>query len=378
MNFFLPRIHSTSTIIKLLSSLMAFLLLWNADVLAQKKSKPASAAAVVADDKFNREPRGENELRIIFYNVENLFDTIDDPIKNDNDYLPQGNYRWGSYRYSQKLKALYKVIAATGGWEPPDIIGVCEIENRLVLEDLIKKTPLRNFNYNIIHQESPDMRGIDVGLLYREDKFRRLEEEFLLVAFDDDPSFKTRDIIYAKGIVFESDTLHLFVNHWPSRWGGEALSAPKRIRAAEVVRAKVDAILSENSSANIIVMGDFNDYPDNRSVLEILRAKGKANEIQQDDLFNLMYEKYLRNEGTHKYQGHWGCLDQFIINPVMLQSDAPVQIKNNKAFIFREDFMLQEDARHMGDKPFRTFVGFKYTGGYSDHLPIIVDIIKKQ
>jgi len=343
----------------------------------KKKSKAANtdttskAQTYIHDDL----PRGKNEMRIMFYNVENLFDTINDPHKNDEDFLPSGNNHWNSWRYSEKLKNIYKVATAVGGWEPPDVMGVCEIENRLVLEQLIKWTPLRNFNYEIVHHESPDNRGIDVGLIYRRDKFSPLEHEALKVSFEDNPDFKTRDILYVKALVMNKDTLHLFVNHWPSRLGGAMESEEKRILAASVARKKIDAVLKLNPSANILLMGDFNDYPNDRSLNETLRAVGKTIEAKNGRLFNLMFEIAEKHDGSHKYQGHWGALDQVIVSSLMLQEGHSLRVENNSATIFKNPFLLKEDERWMGTKPSRTYEGFKYTGGFSDHLPVFVDLI---
>jgi predicted extracellular nuclease len=347
------------------------------NVFSQKKKQNAVAADTTAKEIFshNDELRGRNEMRIMFYNVENLFDTINDPDKNDEDFLPDGNHHWNSWRYSQKLKNIYKVATAVGGWEPPDVIGVCEIENLLVLEQLIRWTPLKNFNYEIVHFESPDNRGIDVGLLYRPDKFQPLTEEAINVNFEDNPDFKTRDILYIKALVFGKDTLHLFVNHWPSRYGGAVESEPKRILAAATARKKIDEILTSNPSANILLMGDLNDYPEDISISESLKAKGKLSELKRGELFNLMYDKAAKHEGSHKYQSHWGALDQMIVSPNMLDEKNELRVKNNNAFIYRNPFLMKDDERWMGTKPNRTYEGFKYTGGFSDHLPIFLDLL---
>jgi predicted extracellular nuclease len=343
---------------------------------AQKKTKKSVSDTTTIT--INDEPRDKYSMRIMFYNVENLFDTINDTNKNDEDFLPDGNLRWNGYRYNKKLKNTYKVITAVGGWDVPEVIGFCEIENRLVLEELISKTPLRNSNYEIIHYEAPDERGIDVGLIYRPDKFAPLAHEPLNISFENDKDFKTRDILYVKGIVMNSDTLHLFVNHWPSRRGGETDSEPKRLLAASIARNKIDEILKLNTKANILLMGDFNDYPENRSMNEILRGKELQEATIQGDLVNLMFEHLKDHQGSHKYQRHWGCLDQIVVSPYMLKENYSLQVKGNKAHIYRNDFLLKEDERWMGIKPFRTYEGFKYVGGYSDHLPVFVDLIYKE
>ncbi len=346
---------------------------------AQNKKANKKSQEVTENINLTDEPRDHLTMRIMFYNVENLFDTINDPNKNDEDFLPEGNNRWSGYRYHKKLKNIYKVITAVGGWDAPEIIGFCEIENKLVLEELLLKTPLRQNNYEVIHHESPDNRGIDVGLIYRPDKFSVVSHEPLNVNFEENTDFKTRDILYVKGVVFNIDTLHIFVNHWPSRRGGEAESEPNRILASSIARKKIDEIFTVNSEANILLIGDFNDYPENRSLYEILKAREVPAEVNvNDELLNLMFEKHLNHEGTHKYQSHWGCLDQIIVSSSLLNKTHSLNVKNNKAFIFKNDFLLKEDTRWMGTKPNRTYEGFKYSGGFSDHLPVYVDLYYKK
>lgn len=360
-------------------SFILFFILIVLSSFAQSKKVKNKIHEIETLDNAGDEPRDNYTMRIMFYNVENLFDTINDPNKNDEDFLPEGNNRWNSYRYHKKLKNIYKVITSVGGWDAPEIIGFCEIENRFVLEELLLKTPLRQNNYEIIHHESPDNRGIDVGLIYRPDKFSVLNHEPLNVSFEENNNFKTRDILYVKGIVFGLDTLHIFVNHWPSRRGGEAESEPNRILAASVARKKIDNVLNENPKANILLMGDFNDYPENKSLYEILKAKEVASDKTINyGLINLMFEKHIKHEGTHKYQSHWGCLDQIIVSSLMLNEEHSLNVKNNVANIFKNDFLLKDDTRWMGTKPNRTYEGFKYSGGYSDHLPIYVDIVYKR
>ena len=197
----------------------------------------------------------------MFYNVENLFDVFNDSLTNDDEFTPEGERHWNNYKFYKKLNNLSKVIIGIGEWNPPSVIGFCEIENRFVLNKLIYETPLKNFDYKIIHSDSPDRRGIDVAFLYRQSKF----EPFLLlpvpIHFPDNPESKTRDILYVKGILNKTDTIHFFVNHWPSRYGGYEDSKPRRMCVASVLRSKVDSILSVNHHPNIIIMGDFNDEP---------------------------------------------------------------------------------------------------------------------
>ncbi len=306
----------------------------------------------------------------MFYNVENLFDTFDDSLKNDEEFLPEGDRFWNNYKYYSKLNNIYKVIIAIGGWNPPAIIGLCEIENRKVVKDLVNNTPLVKFEYQIIHKESPDRRGIDVGLIYRKELFQPLYYEAIPVNFPDNPESKTRDILYVKGIAKNSDTLNVFINHWPSRWGGQLESEDRRLFVASVLKAKVDSIFKLNPQSNIIITGDFNDYPDNKSINKVLNASQDYDQITDNQLYNLSSFLYKsKNIGTYKYQGDWDVLDQFIVSGNILDKKNKIFTSLDDVYIFNADFLLEPDEGYFGYKPNRTFIGYKYNGGYSDHLP---------
>ena len=182
-------------------------------------------------------------FRVVSYNVENYFDPFNDSLKNDEDFTPEGNHFWTWNKYKDKQNKIYKVLSAVGGWELPEIIGLYEVENEFVLRDLLKSTPLKWRNYEIVHKESPDARGIDVALLYRSDKFKLINSQFLKVVFSFDTTKKTRDILYAKGYTKDFDTLNIFVNHWPSRLGGQTESDMNRQAVAKILRNKIDSIL---------------------------------------------------------------------------------------------------------------------------------------
>ena len=202
-----------------------------------------------------------SDYRILFYNVENLFDTTHDSLKNDAEFLPQGKKYWTWKKYQDKCSKIGKIIMAVGGWELPEIVGLCEIENKKTLNGILYSTSLKKANYKIIHKESPDHRGIDVALLYQADRFFPIDTAFLELIYTKSNYSTTREILYVKGVTHTDDTLHLFVNHWPSRWGGQLESEHKRISAALLLRKKVDSIFINNNKAKIIIMGDFNDYP---------------------------------------------------------------------------------------------------------------------
>lgn len=306
-------------------------------------------------------------FRLMFYNVENYFDPFDDSLTLDNEFLPQGLRNWDYKRFVQKRNNIYKTIMALGTWEPPAIIGLCEIENRFVLNQLVYETPFAQFDYRIIHEESPDRRGIDVALLFNPKIFEVLDHKTIHIVFPFAKEITTRDILYVKGIVHR-DTLHLFVNHWPSRYGGELSSEPRRIYVAEQLSNFIDQILAENENASVLVMGDFNDFPYNKSIQEVLLSKKNA---EISPLVNLMPQPNTKL-GTHKYQGDWGILDQIMVSRVLLVQDKSIFVAGETQ-IFDTDFLLQDDAKFLGKMPFRTFSGMKYLGGFSDHLPIYID-----
>ena len=312
-------------------------------------------------------------IRLMFYNVENLFHPTDDSLKRDDEFTKDGQRYWSFKRYYDKINKIGKTVLAVGEWDPPAIVGLCEIENLQCLKDLVYDSPLKKYNYQIVHHESPDNRGIDVALLYRADYFSPVYDEAIRLTFGED-SRPTRDILYVKG-TYDEDTLHLFVNHWPSRYGGQLITAPKREHAAEVLRARYDSILSYNPYAAVVAMGDFNDHPDDISMAEILHAVKDSAEMKEGEFLNLIWQ-YEFKKGTHKYQHEWGILDQFIITPGLLSGSSGLSSPVNRAKIFDAPFLLEDEKDGIGQKAFRTYIGFKYHGGYSDHLPIYMDILK--
>lgn len=318
----------------------------------------------------NKEKQNKSEdFRVMFYNTENYFDPFDDSLTNDKEFLPDAMRHWNYKRFIRKRNNIYKTIMAVGDMEPPAIIGLCEIENRFVLNQLLYKTPLEKFDYRIIHQESPDHRGIDVALLFNPKILKVLDYDFIAINFPFSPETKTRDILYVKALIEGRDSLHIFVNHWPSRYGGELSSAPKRAYVAQQLAQHIDALIRKNKKAKILVMGDFNDYPYNSSIRDVLNA-GK--DPQKNRLINLMPAHY-HNLGTHKFHGEWGILDQFMVSPAILSADKGIFVEG-EAQIFDASFLLIDDTKFLGKMPFRTYLGMKYQGGFSDHLPIYLDL----
>jgi predicted extracellular nuclease len=330
-------------------------------------------AACSTSEQTQERPKQVEKIRMMFYNVENLFDTEDDSLIKDEEFLPEGDKHWDNYKYFEKLKHISKVVLNTG-WEVPAIIGLCEVENRGVLEDLTRKTPLVKFEYQIIHEESPDRRGIDVGLLYRKDIFKPISHKAIPIHFADNPDYKTRDILYAKGTIGK-DTLHIFVNHWPSRWGGQAASEPRRVFVASVLRHYVDSLFQISPKTKIIITGDFNDGPENKSISEILKVAKSPEELATPFLFNFMYSMKKQGKGTHKYKTEWNTLDQFIVSSGMLADTLGLHVTLKSATIMNNDFLLEKDPFNPGEKPYRTYAGPRFLGGYSDHLPILLEML---
>lgn len=316
--------------------------------------------------------------RIVFYNVENLFDIYNDSLKRDDEFTPEGERNWNNKRFYKKLNNIYRVMMGVGEWNPPVIVGLCEVENRFVLNKLIYQTPLKTFDYKIIHEESPDRRGIDVALIYRSNGFNPIEHKTIGIRFPFDTASRTRDILYVKGILQEKDTVHLFVNHWPSRYGGYLETKPKREFVASVLRRQVDSLFLSDPDPKIVIMGDFNDEPWDESLQNELNAKLDTTDLQKNDVFNLMSVYQNRTDGgTSKYQESWNIIDQFVVSSNLISGKQGLQVLNGQARIYNPGFLLEDDFKHLGKKPFRTYVGFKYNNGYSDHLPIYIDLIKK-
>lgn len=311
------------------------------------------------------------EYTVVSYNVENLFDTVDDPKIPDEEFLPTSEKKWDNERYEKKLTDIAEVISEVNQKELPEVVGLVEIENQTVLEDLIKTGKLNGQNYAIIHEESPDYRGIDVALIYRKDAFKEITHEVLPVTFPDDPEFKTRDILHVTGKM-RNKTVHIFVNHWPSRIGGEDKTEPKRVLAASVLKKRVDQILVQDPKARIIIMGDMNDEPANKSLQETLGAAAPGSGAP---LVNLMMPDDVAGKGTYFYSGNWNMLDNLVVSETVLKGKG-MTVEGGKGSIFSNDWMIYTNKN--GDKtPNRSYVGNKYVGGVSDHFPVYFKMIVK-
>jgi len=326
----------------------------------------AQASQFLASEGFSDQLRGAQLLRVVSYNVENLFDYFEDSLTQDDEFLPhQGRY-WNKAKYHKKTQQIAQVIMALGGWEAPGLVGLCEIENRYVLQTLTQFTQLKTVGYEIIHKDSPDPRGIDVALLYRPDKFELVDYDFIEINYPFDQASKTRDILYAKGILHNSDTLHVFMNHWPSKYGGEFETANKRKFVAQQLKRKMDEILSQHKDASLIAMGDFNDTPSSESMSYLSESETYVNVLSDAEY----------HYGTHSFANEWSVIDQFVLSARLLDQSSRTSLMANSIKIFNADFLLTEGALG-NERPFRTYQGPAYLGGFSDHLPIVLDLIIK-
>lgn len=321
-----------------------------------------------------------NIVCVAFYNLENLFDTINDPDKNDEEFLPEGLNRWTSDKYLEKLGNMAEVITQIGDEYVkggPVCVGVSEVENIGVLTDLANQPKMKASGYVPILLEGPDRRGVDVGFLYRKDFFTVLYYTSHRLIVPENPDFKTRDQLFIKGILL-GDTVHFIINHWPSRSGGEKRSAPLRAAAAQLVRNTVDSVLAVYPNAKIIIMGDLNDNPTNASVYKVLKASPSQQvAIDITGLYNPMYNMFKKQGiGSNAYRDGWSLFDQIIVSKGLLGNDRST-LKFYKALIFNRNFLKQTEGPFAG-YPFRTFVGGQYMGGYSDHFPAYMFLVKEK
>lgn len=314
------------------------------------------------------------DFRVMFYNVENYFDPFDDAETRDEEFTPGGSRQWTYARFMEKAVKIARVIIACSGPDPPVIVGLAEIENRFVLEKLVYETPLKALGYRIIHRDSPDFRGIDVALLYRQERVR-VDTAWWLPVVLGDTAEKTRDILMARCILQEADTLVVAVNHWPSRWGGAVASQERRMLAAQTLKKELDRLFAANPCSNIVVMGDFNDEPGDPSLMCLSERSLRAQGGCRAEMINLMAESAsLKRPGTIRHEGNWFFFDQMVVSQAMLKGENGLITLKEKAAVFDAAFLLETDNSHPGMKPFRTFLGPSFHRGFSDHLPVYLDI----
>jgi endonuclease/exonuclease/phosphatase family metal-dependent hydrolase len=326
---------------------------------------PSSATAQILP--FAKQKTAGKQYVLAFYNVENLFDIYNDPTTLDDDFTPTGRLHWTKERYQTKLKNLSTVISRIENYAP-DILGLCEVENKQVLEDLVNTDYLRLKDYGIVHYDSPDERGIDVALLYKRYAFKPLVSKAYPVNLPDD---KTRDVLLVSGILGGKDTLHVLVCHFPSRSGDVEKSARKRMEAARTVRLIIEAIRAGQPHANIVVMGDFNDEPTDASIWDGLKARPHSFNLAKDELYNAMGVLDYLQEGSYCYRGSWQMLDQIILSAPLLNPNSRLHYKIGSARIFNPDYLREKSGEYQG-YPLRTYAGEKYLGGYSDHFPVYI------
>ena len=292
------------------------------------------------------------EAQIFCWNLENFFDTRDDPATADEAFTPSGEHHWTRRKFEAKRNLIAKTIIASAerfGGRIPSLIGLCEVENAAVLRSLTEDTPLEKLRYRTLHRDSPDPRGIDVALLYDPERVKLLEADFITIR-----QFATREILYAKVAV--PDTLHIFVNHWPSKYSGAKASEVRRVAVAQALQRRIDSIYAAEPAAAVLLMGDFNDTPDSPSVKSLCEAAGLRNLSPMEG-------------GTIKFKGKWEMIDQMLASPAATALLGPVEV-------FQPAFILEDDKTFMGRKPRRTHIGPRYNAGASDHLPIIADILR--
>jgi hypothetical protein len=313
-----------------------------------------------------------------FYNLENLYDTINQEGVNDEEFTPDGSRNYTPAVFKDKIDKLGSVIAGMGTETTPDgpaILGVAEIENRTVLETLVQHPSISKRNYKIVHFDSPDLRGIDVGLLYNPKYFKPISSEKLEVPLKnaDGSRYYTRDVLFVTGVL-DGDTVHIFVNHWPSRRGGEEASAPSRALAAGVCKQKIDSIMAINSGSRVFLMGDLNDEPVSPSVTKVIGATGDINKIKAGGMFNPWVDFFKKGLGTLAYQDAWGLFDQILFSAAYLDKKQE-SYHFHKSVIYNKEFMVQKTGKYRG-YPMRTYDGNRYNGGYSDHFPTYIILLK--
>ncbi|MDR0799239.1 MAG: endonuclease/exonuclease/phosphatase family protein [Dysgonamonadaceae bacterium] len=313
---------------------------------------------------------------VAFYNLENLFDTINNNSQYDLEYSPQGTKKWNSDKYWKKINNMaYAISQLAKETCPlgPAFIGVSEVENRTVLEDLVKNPNLASRNLGIVHYDSPDARGVDVALLYNPAFFTVTSSKPYLFRLADNPKFRSRDQLLVSGLL-DGERVNVIVNHWPSRRGGEQASRYLRVAAATLTKHITDSIMAADPDAKIFIMGDLNDDPTNASVSKVLNAKRKKNDVGEFGIFNPMAELFAKGIGSLAYNGGWNLFDQIMLSGNLLGNDHST-LKYWKVEIFNADFLTEQTGRYKG-YPLRTHSGDVFLNGYSDHFPVVVYLVK--
>lgn len=345
-------------------ALLLAITLWSAQAKSPKKETSKASYSVSC---------------VAFYNLENLFDTINDPTINDEEYLPEGGMKWTSFKYVNKVQKMAYALSQLGTDYTPAgaaIIGVSEIENRGVLEDVVADPVWSNRNMQIVHYDGPDRRGVDVGLLYNPDYFTLTNSNSHRLHMPEDPDFRTRDQLVVSGYL-QGEKVHIIVNHWPSRYGGEVESRPKRAAAAALTKSIADSIYQREPKAKIIIMGDLNDDPFNIPCCEVLGAKRTREEVGPQGFFNTMWQMLERGVGSLAYNGGWNLFDQIIISEPLMHANPANELAYWKAQVFNKPFLTVQEGKDKGT-PLRTVKRNVWQNGYADHYPTMIYLIKQK
>jgi len=357
----------------LLSSHLAHMVKWKIKLLVGLSAMPLviimlsascgrnSSGSIVLKDTV----QPPKSFTLMFYNVENLFDIYDNPKTMDEDFTPEGKLNWTDERYQDKLFKIAEVVEAIPG-ELPAFVGLAEIENKKVLDELVKQNKLLSARYVVIHQDSPDERGIDVAALVDTSILKVDYFNYTRINLPDKTDPDTRELLYVR-CKAGNEMLHYYVNHWPSRGGGQQESEFKRVAVANVLHSQVKKLLKANKDARIIIMGDFNDHPNDKSIANVLNAGTSKDSF----LYNYMLDYHLAGKGSYWFKGEWGALDQFITSPIIKFGKDGYTAEN--ASFFNDRMIMFMDSRGE-QRPNRTYAGEKYTAGYSDHLPIYMQL----
>ena len=330
-----------------------------------------AATSVVAQDK---------PYMVAFWNFENLFDIYNDPETHDDEFTPEGIKKWNETKYQKKLYNLERVIfdMAAINKDYPIVIGVSEIENRSVLEDLVSQPKLKGAKYRVCHYDSPDARGVDVAFLYRADVFKLEGSDNIKLNVPELPNFRTRDLVVMWGTI-EGEPFYFLVSHWPSRLGGKEASQFKRDACAKQIREIKDSLLQANPATKVVVMGDFNDDATDASLTKVMGAKGKIKELQTGDFFNPYYQMLKAGLGTLAYQDSWNLFDNICVTENLVNGTyGNLRLIKGKKFygnIFTRPYMLQQEGQYKG-YPLLTFVTNNFQNGFSDHVPVYIYIGK--
>lgn len=311
---------------------------------------------------------------IAFYNQENLFDTIDTEKKIDEEYLPNAKIAWNTQKYQNKLKNMSKVILAMNEGNGPDFLGMCEVESEIALADLCKELNKSGKNYKYVFYEGPDERGIDNAFIYKAELAKSVKGHAFMISPEFIGGDKTRNILMADVKLNNGSSIVFLVNHFPSRREGQSESEYKRIAVAGRLKAITDSLVLKDKKVNTVLLGDFNDHPNDKSMAEVLEGKSAMSEVSDErQFYNTMWLFHQQGLGSHKYKGEWGVLDQILLNKNLLDGKGKLKYKKGSAGIFKEEFMLETEEKYKGN-PKRTFAGNKYLNGFSDHLPVYIQL----